>query len=332
MNKKTVQYAVCVAAACLMSLVSADAAQPVPARPLAPVTIWGGVVSDSINGQPVVGAQLTFVSTSTVKSVDSGVGGAYSIVLPAGRYLLFVRHPDFEAYDTWPDQVPFKVASKEVPEEALSIWRQRLNVRLASTKVTTVLVLRHAEPDYAVDPQDPPLSALGLARAQDLLRVAGTVPIKGAYATSLKRTQQTVQPLANQLGLVPVIDDSPTSVAARILADHRGHAVVVVAHEPTVPQIVQALGATPPIARSPTPSTTCAWWWCTDRAGPIPHTCTTAVDQAAPSATPACVPYVKAVAVFSAAATRPDIELQPILSKAHKNTLANGRLPYGNHD
>jgi hypothetical protein len=32
------------------------------------------------------------------------------------------------------------------------------------------------------------------------------------------------------------------------------------------------------------------------------------------------------------AATRPDIELQPILSEAHKNTLANGRRPYRNHD
>lgn len=230
MNKQAVRCAAYVAAACLMSLVSAYAAERVPARPPVPVTGFSGAVSDSVSGQPVAGARLTFVSKSAVKSVDSGPGGAYHITLPAGRYLLFVRHPDFEPYGTWPDEV------------APSIWYRPLDVQLASTKVTTALVLRHAEPDYTVDPQDPPLSALGQARAQELLRVAGKVPIRGAYATSLKRTQQTVKPLADQLGLVPVIDDSPTSVAARILADHRGQAVVVVAHEPTVPQIVQALG------------------------------------------------------------------------------------------
>src|SRR4030088_2657357 len=67
--------------------------------------------------------------------------------------------------------------------------------------VTTVILIRHAE--KMVDPNntDPDLSPAGQARAQELVRMFGDAGINAIYATQYKRTQQTVRPLADKLGL-----------------------------------------------------------------------------------------------------------------------------------
>ena len=66
----------------------------------------------------------------------------------------------------------------------------------------TVILVRHAEKKI-VPPEnkDPDLSPAGLARAEELGRMFGDTGITAIYATQYKRTQQTVKPLADKLGL-----------------------------------------------------------------------------------------------------------------------------------
>src|SRR5215468_10133877 len=103
--------------------------------------------------------------------------------------------------------------------------------------VTTVILVRHAE--KVIDPNNPDvdLSAVGQTRAQELVRVLGGTGVSGIYATQYKRTQQTVKPLADKLGLpVTVVDSKKTAdLIAQIRARYSGQTVFVAGHNNTVP-------------------------------------------------------------------------------------------------
>lgn len=110
--------------------------------------------------------------------------------------------------------------------------------------VLTVIVIRHAE--KIIDPNNPDvdLSPAGQARAQEIVRVFDGAGINAIYATQYKRTQQTVKPLADKLGLpVTIINSKNTSdLIAQIRAEHSGQTVFIAGHNNTVPEIIAALG------------------------------------------------------------------------------------------
>jgi broad specificity phosphatase PhoE len=110
--------------------------------------------------------------------------------------------------------------------------------------VLTVIVIRHAE--KIIDPNNPDvdLSPAGQARAQEIVRVFAGAGINAVYATQYKRTQQTVQPLADKLGLpVSVVNSKNTAgLIAEIRAQHSGQTVFIAGHNNTVPEIIAALG------------------------------------------------------------------------------------------
>jgi 2,3-bisphosphoglycerate-dependent phosphoglycerate mutase len=110
--------------------------------------------------------------------------------------------------------------------------------------VTTIIVIRHAE--KVIDPNNPDvdLSPAGQARAQELVRVFGDAGINAIYATQFKRTQQTVKPLADKLGLpVYQVNSKDTGdLVTQIRAQNSGQVVLVAGHNNTVPDIVAALG------------------------------------------------------------------------------------------
>jgi broad specificity phosphatase PhoE len=110
--------------------------------------------------------------------------------------------------------------------------------------VTTVILVRHAEKNIEPNNPDPDLSPAGQLRAQELVRVLGSTSVEAVYATNFKRTQQTVKPVADKLGLIPtVIDAKGTSdLVNRIVTANRGQTVLVAGHSNTVPAIVNALG------------------------------------------------------------------------------------------
>ena len=121
----------------------------------------------------------------------------------------------------------------------------------ATPGATTVVVVRHAEKS-SDDPRDPTLNAAGQERARLLTSVLKDAGVTSIYTTQYKRTRQTAEPLAQQLGIAIV--ERPASaanaatyardLAQEILAKGAGKGVLVVGHSNTVPDIVKALSGT----------------------------------------------------------------------------------------
>jgi 2,3-bisphosphoglycerate-dependent phosphoglycerate mutase len=113
-----------------------------------------------------------------------------------------------------------------------------------SRPVTTVILVRHAEKKIEPNNNDPDLSPAGEARAQEIVRLFSDAGIAGIYATQYKRTQQTVKPLADKLGvpITMVNSRSTADLLAQIQSQHRGQTVFVAGHNNTVPEIIAALG------------------------------------------------------------------------------------------
>jgi len=113
-----------------------------------------------------------------------------------------------------------------------------------SRPITTVILIRHAEKVIDPNNSDPDLSPAGQARAQELARMFGDAGINAIYATQYKRTQESVRPLADRLGLpVNLVDSKKTpELIKQLLSDHRGQTILVAGHNNSVPEIIAALG------------------------------------------------------------------------------------------
>ena len=113
---------------------------------------------------------------------------------------------------------------------------------------TTVVVLRHAERQSLLD-ADSPLTEAGLRRAQALAPLLAGFKPGVLYTSDLKRTQQTLAPLAAKLGQAPLVrsKDGSEPLAAEILRDHRGQTVVVCWHHDLVKKLVRGLGVKGPL-------------------------------------------------------------------------------------
>ena len=109
--------------------------------------------------------------------------------------------------------------------------------------VTTVILVRHAEKRIEPGNSDPDLSPAGQARAEELARMFSEAGIAAIYATQYKRTQQTVKPLADRLG-VPItqVDAKNTAELVMRIRSHSGQVVLVSGHNDSVPAIISALG------------------------------------------------------------------------------------------
>ena len=123
------------------------------------------------------------------------------------------------------------------------IWIWFLCFR-SPVQITAVYIVRHAE--KANNGTNPPLSAAGQARAQELVRVLGDDDFDAVFVTELKRTQETGAPLAAAEGITAeqYQASDAQSVVDTILADHIGDRVLVVGHSNTVDDIAAGLGAT----------------------------------------------------------------------------------------
>jgi broad specificity phosphatase PhoE len=130
---------------------------------------------------------------------------------------------------------------------ALAILIGCATTRPATSTTTTVYLVRHGEKSTAIpnDP-DPDLSTAGWARAQALARTLRSTGITAIVTTQLKRTQETAEPLAAQLGLTAEVVRTglaahADSVAATVMR-HPGGKVLVVGHSNTITAIIAALG------------------------------------------------------------------------------------------
>lgn len=109
---------------------------------------------------------------------------------------------------------------------------------------TSVVTVRHAEKQTGVP--DPGLTAAGQRRAEALRERLLRANIQAVYSTDTRRTRATAAPLAEALGLPVQLYRTPSQIAATIRAQHRGQAVLVVAHSNTLGLLVDAFGADRP--------------------------------------------------------------------------------------
>jgi probable phosphoglycerate mutase len=115
---------------------------------------------------------------------------------------------------------------------------------------TTIFLVRHAErADSGAGgmASDPGLSAAGRARAARLAAMLKDTKLTAVFATEFKRTQQTAAPTAKAQHLtVSTVPADETSALANKLKAATG-SVLVVGHSNTVPEVMAALGVTPPV-------------------------------------------------------------------------------------
>jgi len=115
-----------------------------------------------------------------------------------------------------------------------------------SVTTTTVVLVRHAEKALSTI-DDPPLAPEGEQRSERLAQMfgerEGAGRLDAIYVSNTRRAQQTAAPLAARLHLPPVVlpGADVTGIAARLLSEHRGGTVLVIAHSNTLPQLVREL-------------------------------------------------------------------------------------------
>ena len=112
-----------------------------------------------------------------------------------------------------------------------------------SRPITTIILVRHAEKKVEPNNPDPDLTPEGEARAKEIARMLGDAGVNVIYATQYKRTQQTVKPLADRVGVTTTtLDANQTEeLTRRIQTNHRGQTIFVAGHNNTVPALVTAL-------------------------------------------------------------------------------------------
>lgn len=107
---------------------------------------------------------------------------------------------------------------------------------------TTIVVVRHAEKmDSSRDPDLAPEGRDRAERLRDLLEESGTSQL---FATQFKRTQQTLEPLGERLGVPVSIRQAQAlrELVQEVLAEHSGETVVVAGHSDTVPRLIEMFG------------------------------------------------------------------------------------------
>ncbi len=116
----------------------------------------------------------------------------------------------------------------------------------APAAATVVLLVRHAE--RAPGTGDVPLSDEGRSRALALAEVGKVAGVSAIITTQFQRTRQTAAPLAEALGITPVVVGTQSDVAkhavdvAAAVRQQVGKTVLVVGHSNTVSAVVAALG------------------------------------------------------------------------------------------
>jgi broad specificity phosphatase PhoE len=117
---------------------------------------------------------------------------------------------------------------------------------LVTARSTTVIVVREAEMASS-GAAGTALSPAGQSRAELLARMFGDAQLKehidAIYVSPTAGTQATAQPLAARLGTTPnvVSEGDPRALARRVLREHRGGRVLVVAHGNAARDLAAAL-------------------------------------------------------------------------------------------
>ena len=116
-----------------------------------------------------------------------------------------------------------------------------IQLQAQKKEITTFILVRHAE--KAVDgTKNPDLTKEGQVRAKKLMSLFQNADVGAIYSTDYKRTQQTVQPLADHLNLkIQSYDPRNKEFLKSIAKPQKGKIVVISGHSNTIPFLVNEL-------------------------------------------------------------------------------------------
>lgn len=118
-------------------------------------------------------------------------------------------------------------------------------IAIFRSATTTVVVLVGPAEKVVGTIDDPPLSTEGEQRAQQLAQMFGESrgALNALYVTQTRGAQQTAAPLADRLGLHPILvpANDPGGTANRVLREHDGGTVMLVGANANVAQLLQEL-------------------------------------------------------------------------------------------
>jgi len=111
---------------------------------------------------------------------------------------------------------------------------------------TKVFVVRHAE-KAKTPADDPPLTEAGRNRARALWAMVKEAGVHTIVVTNRARTRQTVEPVAEAMGITPRVFDirDVDGIVAAIKGEYKGQVVLLAGHTSTVSRIIEGLGAGP---------------------------------------------------------------------------------------
>ncbi|MEO9485625.1 MAG: phosphoglycerate mutase family protein [Ekhidna sp.] len=107
---------------------------------------------------------------------------------------------------------------------------------------TTFILVRHAEKGDD-GTRNPPLNEDGTARSANLAEMLANQEVSALYSTPFKRTQETLQPIADMKGM-EVMNYDPYAKGewlATLIDKHSGGTVVISGHSNTIPALANAL-------------------------------------------------------------------------------------------
>lgn len=123
-----------------------------------------------------------------------------------------------------------------------------------NAQITHIYIVRHAEKDLSdKENPNPDLSDEGKQRAERLLTELKKVKFSAAYSTPYKRTQQTLQPVAeyNKIGTMNYDPRNNQKLVEEILSTHSNETVIIAGHSNTIPGLLEAFGAKVPFETIP---------------------------------------------------------------------------------
>lgn len=109
-------------------------------------------------------------------------------------------------------------------------------------ETTTFILVRHAEKEDD-DTRNPPLSEVGVQRANDLMDLLAKADIIAIYSTDYDRTQMTVAPLAEvkEMSILSYGWKDPKALITEMLEKHKGGTIVISGHSNTTPVLANIL-------------------------------------------------------------------------------------------
>ncbi|NHM01338.1 SixA phosphatase family protein [Flavobacterium difficile] len=108
------------------------------------------------------------------------------------------------------------------------------------TTITKIILVRHAE--KADDgTKNPPLSEIGILRAEKLNTLLADIKIDSLYATPYKRTEQTLEIVSKKRNLKISNYNPSDKLFSENLLKNKGKTMLVAGHSNTIPALVNTL-------------------------------------------------------------------------------------------